>query len=254
MTVGMLRMPYSVAMPGDSSVLSFTALSLPAYSVDSSSMSGAIMRHGPHHGAQKSTSTGMGLFKTSASNVASVTADAVLVAVSPSARAETTRAVRRRGATDRSALADLARVTAPLCASSTLPTHCIKKKKTMQAIAQTPVLKPSLRRSGAKSLRSAAARPTLPARAVKCTASAEKKVQLAATTAASTLVASPAFALVDDRMGGDGTGLPLGVNDPVLAFVLVAMATLIWALYFFAGGADEGIINGGKDDDSGLSL
>jgi len=87
-------------------------------------------------------------------------------------------------------------------------------------------------------------------------------------------------------MGGDGTGLPLGVNDPVLAFVLVAMATLIWALYFFAGGADEGIINGaeapallcpavaalsvvcmansrrralharagGKDDDSGLSL
>ena len=45
----------------------------PAYSVASSSMSGAIMRHGPHHGAQKSTSTGTGLFRTSASKVASVT-------------------------------------------------------------------------------------------------------------------------------------------------------------------------------------
>lgn len=36
-------------------------------------MSGAIIRQGPHQGAQKSTSTGMSLFSTSASKVASVT-------------------------------------------------------------------------------------------------------------------------------------------------------------------------------------
>lgn len=36
-------------------------------------MSGAIIRHGPHHGAQKSTSTGMSDLSTSCSNVASVT-------------------------------------------------------------------------------------------------------------------------------------------------------------------------------------
>ena len=50
-----------------------TAFSLPEYSSASWSMSGAIMRQGPHQGAQKSTRTGMSLFSTSASKVASVT-------------------------------------------------------------------------------------------------------------------------------------------------------------------------------------
>lgn len=47
----MERTPYSVAVCGDSSVLILTHATLPAYSDASSSTSGAIMRHGPHHGA-----------------------------------------------------------------------------------------------------------------------------------------------------------------------------------------------------------
>lgn len=50
-----------------------TALIFPAYSFASSSMSGAIIRHGPHHGAQKSTRTGIGDLSTTSSKVASVT-------------------------------------------------------------------------------------------------------------------------------------------------------------------------------------
>lgn len=63
-TVGMLLMPISVATPGDSSVFSFKHTSLPAFSAAISSMRGAIIRQGPHHGAQKSTTTGRGLLST----------------------------------------------------------------------------------------------------------------------------------------------------------------------------------------------
>jgi len=88
MQVGMERMPYSVATPGDSSVLSLTALILPSYSPANSSIKGAIMRQGPHQGAQKSTRTGTDDLRTSASNVLSLTAVA--------ARATEQSAVRRR--------------------------------------------------------------------------------------------------------------------------------------------------------------
>merc|ERR1719398_197332 len=73
----MLLMPYSVATAGLSSVLSLTALSFPLYSSASSSTSGAIIRQGPHQGAQKSTRTGTSLFRTFSSQSASVTASAV---------------------------------------------------------------------------------------------------------------------------------------------------------------------------------
>lgn len=76
MTVGMLRIPYSVAMPGLSSVFSFKHLTWPAYVFASSSISGAIMRQGPHHGAQKSTRTGILLSSTSSFHVASLTTPA----------------------------------------------------------------------------------------------------------------------------------------------------------------------------------
>eukprot|EP00740_Mantoniella_antarctica_P001458 CAMPEP_0181359940 /NCGR_PEP_ID=MMETSP1106-20121128/6378_1 /TAXON_ID=81844 /ORGANISM="Mantoniella antarctica, Strain SL-175" /LENGTH=97 /DNA_ID=CAMNT_0023473135 /DNA_START=567 /DNA_END=860 /DNA_ORIENTATION=+ len=56
------------------------------------------MRHGPHHGAQKSTSTGTSLFSTSASNVASVTTVATPFVVASSAMTTTPRdAARRQG-------------------------------------------------------------------------------------------------------------------------------------------------------------
>src|SRR5258708_6947077 len=40
-------------------MLTFTTLSLPPISLAMSSSDGPIMRHGPHHSAQKSTSTGV---------------------------------------------------------------------------------------------------------------------------------------------------------------------------------------------------
>src|SRR4051812_23603318 len=57
--VGMARTPYSTAMESFSSILTFVILSLPSNSVASSSRIGAIALQGPHHGAQKSTSTGV---------------------------------------------------------------------------------------------------------------------------------------------------------------------------------------------------
>src|SRR6266540_1905327 len=71
--VGMLMMPYLPAMSGFSSVLSFTTLSLPSYSVASSSMQGAIIWQGPHHTAQKSTRTRPLALPTSVSHVVALT-------------------------------------------------------------------------------------------------------------------------------------------------------------------------------------
>lgn len=78
MIVGMLRIPYWVAIAGLSSVFSFKHFSFPAYCLDSSSIIGWIIRHGPHHGAQNSTSTGRPLSKTKGFHVASVTAGTAL--------------------------------------------------------------------------------------------------------------------------------------------------------------------------------
>lgn len=76
MTVGMLRMPYSVAIVGLSSVLSFKHLTLPAYCFAISSIRGAIILQGPHQGAQKSTSTGISLSKTRLGHVDAFTTPA----------------------------------------------------------------------------------------------------------------------------------------------------------------------------------
>ena len=74
-TVGIDRIPYSVAIEGDSSVFNFTAFNFPEYSSANWSIRGAIIRHGPHHGAQKSTRTGTSDFNTSCSNVWSFTTE-----------------------------------------------------------------------------------------------------------------------------------------------------------------------------------
>src|SRR3954469_1639892 len=58
-------------------MLTFAMVILSPCSEAISSSTGATILHGPHHSAQKSTSTGLSLPRTSASNVASVT---VLVA------------------------------------------------------------------------------------------------------------------------------------------------------------------------------
>lgn len=59
---------------------------------------------------------------------------------------------------------------------------------------------------------------------------------------------------MDDRLNGDGTGLPLGINDGALGIVLGVVPLGIFALYFTSGKQDSDIIAGGEDDESGLSL
>src|SRR5262245_53739005 len=57
-SVGIERTPNSAASSGFSSILSLATLTLPLSSVAMSSSAGAIILHGPHHSAQKSTTTG----------------------------------------------------------------------------------------------------------------------------------------------------------------------------------------------------
>ena len=75
---GIEVIPYLIAIVDSSSVLSFTILSFEPCSSEISSRIGPTARQGPHHSAQKSTKTGVLLFKTSASNDAVVT---LLVAI-----------------------------------------------------------------------------------------------------------------------------------------------------------------------------
>src|SRR5438477_6299036 len=71
--VGIDITPYFEAVFGLSSTFSFTILTLSPIVPEISSSAGAIMRHGPHHSAQKSTTTGPVALSTSASKLASET-------------------------------------------------------------------------------------------------------------------------------------------------------------------------------------
>src|SRR6202158_2426992 len=71
--VGIDITPYFEAVFGLSSTLSFTILTLSPIAPEISSSAGAIMRQGPHHSAQKSTTTGPIALSTSASKSASET-------------------------------------------------------------------------------------------------------------------------------------------------------------------------------------
>src|SRR5918911_3211377 len=73
MSVGMPLMPYCCETAGLSSTLSLTTVALPAYFSATASTVGASMRHGAHHCAQKSTSTGLSDLRTSASKLLSLT-------------------------------------------------------------------------------------------------------------------------------------------------------------------------------------
>lgn len=65
-------------------------------------------------------------------------------------------------------------------------------------------------------------------------------------TAAST--AGPAMALVDERMSTEGTGLPFGLSNNLLGWILLGVFGLIWSLYTVYTSTLE------EDDDSALSL
>src|ERR1700682_820435 len=73
-TVGMDMMPSDIGVAGFSSISIFRIFTLSPSSPWICSTMGAIMRHGPHHVAQKSTSTGISDFSTALSNSLSVTA------------------------------------------------------------------------------------------------------------------------------------------------------------------------------------
>lgn len=70
---------------------------------------------------------------------------------------------------------------------------------------------------------------------------------LVAATLAATM-SSPAIALVDERLSTEGTGLPFGLSNNLLGWILLGVFGLIWANYIvYTSTLDE-------DDDSGLSL
>ena len=61
----MLAILYSLAATGFSSTFTFTNFAFPLSSSDTSSITGESILHGPHHVAQKSTTTGTSEFVTS---------------------------------------------------------------------------------------------------------------------------------------------------------------------------------------------
>mmetsp|Transcript_19645 Transcript_19645/g.54582 ORF Transcript_19645/g.54582 Transcript_19645/m.54582 type:complete len:124 (-) Transcript_19645:47-418(-) len=123
----------------------------------------------------------------------------------------------------------------------------------MQAVCSTSSLKGlSLSRSA---VRRSAVKATRPAARIVCKAQAEQKVNKAAAavaTVATTFAAHPAFALVDERLNGDGTGLSLGINDSTLGWVILGVFTLIWTQFYAAQRDVDGGVD--TDDDSGLTL
>merc|ERR550537_300620 len=61
--------------------------------------------------------------------------------------------------------------------------------------------------------------------------------------------AHPVLALVDDRLAGEGTGKALGINDPVLGWVIIGVFTSVWTVYYIA--TKE---LGGQREEDGLGL
>ncbi|GER29717.1 photosystem II reaction center W [Striga asiatica] len=79
----------------------------------------------------------------------------------------------------------------------------------------------------------------------------EPNVGMAASLAAACVAAmsSPAaIALVDERMSTEGTGLPFGLSNNLLGWILFGVFGLIWAFYFIYVSSLE------EDEESGLSL
>src|SRR5690606_2054220 len=78
-TVAMLRTPYLAANCWLASTSTLPTTALPSYSLLTSSLIGPTILQGPHQAAQKSTNTGLSLFRTNSSNVASVISSAILL-------------------------------------------------------------------------------------------------------------------------------------------------------------------------------
>jgi photosystem II PsbW protein len=76
------------------------------------------------------------------------------------------------------------------------------------------------------------------------------KVAAVLAAAPALLAASPAYAMVDERMNGDGTGLVFGINDGILGWVIFGVFSTTW-FFWFQSQKDLGDF---EDKDSGLKL
>jgi len=76
---GILRILYFTAVSSQEVTSTLTIFTLPAYSLDKSSRTGAIALQGAHQPAQKSTSTGVSASRTSAWKLSSVVFHSYLV-------------------------------------------------------------------------------------------------------------------------------------------------------------------------------
>ncbi|XP_027366095.1 photosystem II reaction center W protein, chloroplastic-like [Abrus precatorius] len=61
-------------------------------------------------------------------------------------------------------------------------------------------------------------------------------------------MSGPAMALVDERLSTEGTGLPFGLSNNLLGWILLGVFGLIWAFYTVYTSTLE------DDEESGLSL
>jgi photosystem II PsbW protein len=77
------------------------------------------------------------------------------------------------------------------------------------------------------------------------------KAAAAAVSLPALLAAQPALALVDDRLVGEGTGLIFGINDPSLFWVIAAVFTTVWAIYYVSS---RDLDQGENDDEYGMKL
>ncbi|KAK4720256.1 hypothetical protein R3W88_018594 [Solanum pinnatisectum] len=89
---------------------------------------------------------------------------------------------------------------------------------------------------------------------VKCSMEREESKlgicgSLVAAACAATITISPtAMALVDERMSTEGTGLPFGLSNNLLGWILFGVFGLVWSLYtVYTSSLDE-------DEDSAMSL
>src|SRR5690606_19150890 len=71
--------PYCEAKSWFASTSTFPTTAFPSNSELISSITGPNILHGPHHSAQKSTTTGLSDFKTTSSKVASVISNAIIL-------------------------------------------------------------------------------------------------------------------------------------------------------------------------------
>ncbi|KAK1428373.1 hypothetical protein QVD17_17206 [Tagetes erecta] len=71
---------------------------------------------------------------------------------------------------------------------------------------------------------------------------------LMAAAVAATMSSPAAMALVDERMSTEGTGLPFGLSNNLLGWILFGVFGLIWTFFFVYTGSLE------EDEESGLSL